>query len=259
MAQPLPIPTSLPSPPTDGVTSLSYLSTSSLLASSSWDGAIRIHDTAAKTAVVKKALERPLLSLAAQKDSAASVYCGGIDGSIHKLDVEKDSIDEIGLHSNPDTTGEKKLACSCLSFADESSTLLASAGWDGKFALWDVRWNKKVAEIDLPGKAFDMDISHQNKMAVVATAGRRNCFIDLRSVNKLLEDEENRKEDDTVKILLDRDSSLKYQTRCVRFFPNGSGMAVGSIEGRVAIEYLDDVGIASGENVVDLLFQKQSF
>jgi cell cycle arrest protein BUB3 len=74
-----------------------------------------------------------------------------------------------------------------------------------------------------------------------------------------LEDEENRKEDDTVKILLDRDSSLKYQTRCVRFFPNGSGMAVGSIEGRVAIEYLDDVGIASGENVVDLLFQKQSF
>ena len=36
-----------------------------------------------------------------------------------------------------------------------------------------------------------------------------------------------------------RDSSLKAQTRCVRAFPDATGFAVSSVEGRVAIEYLD--------------------
>jgi len=36
-----------------------------------------------------------------------------------------------------------------------------------------------------------------------------------------------------------RESSLKYQTRCARIFPDNTGYALGSIEGRVAIEYFD--------------------
>ena len=36
-----------------------------------------------------------------------------------------------------------------------------------------------------------------------------------------------------------RDSSLKAQTRCVRAFPDAQGFALSSVEGRVAIEYLD--------------------
>jgi cell cycle arrest protein BUB3 len=42
---------------------------------------------------------------------------------------------------------------------------------------------------------------------------------------------------------LDRESSLKYQTRTIRFFPGGSGIALGCIEGRVAIEYLTELGV----------------
>jgi hypothetical protein len=52
-----------------------------------------------------------------------------------------------------------------------------------------------------------------------------------------------------VELLADRESSLKYQTRCVRFFGSQEssvvGIAVGSIEGRVAIEYMDDLGVKS--------------
>ena len=33
-----------------------------------------------------------------------------------------------------------------------------------------------------------------------------------------------------------RESSLKYQTRCVRSFPNKTGYVLSSIEGRVAVE-----------------------
>jgi hypothetical protein len=37
----------------------------------------------------------------------------------------------------------------------------------------------------------------------------------------------------------ERESSLRFQTRCVRCFPDGTGFAVGSVEGRVAMEYFD--------------------
>lgn len=36
-----------------------------------------------------------------------------------------------------------------------------------------------------------------------------------------------------------RESSLKYQTRCVRIFPDESGFVLSSVEGRVAVDYFD--------------------
>lgn len=36
-----------------------------------------------------------------------------------------------------------------------------------------------------------------------------------------------------------RESSLKFQTRCIATYPDGSGYALGSVEGRVAMELLD--------------------
>lgn len=37
-----------------------------------------------------------------------------------------------------------------------------------------------------------------------------------------------------------RESSLRFQTRCIRCFPNRQGYVVSSIEGRVAVEYFDE-------------------
>jgi WD40 repeat protein len=113
--------------------------------------------------------------------------------------------------------------------------LLASAGWDGQFHLWDVRTTSgPVATVDLPGKAFSMDYDVNHHRVVVATAGRRTCFLDVRGGA-------------SSKIALERESSLKYQTRCIRFFPKGDGVALGSIEGRVGIEFLDDLGVPARE------------
>lgn len=36
-----------------------------------------------------------------------------------------------------------------------------------------------------------------------------------------------------------RESSLKYQTRCIAAFPDDTGYALGSVEGRMAMEYFD--------------------
>ena len=37
----------------------------------------------------------------------------------------------------------------------------------------------------------------------------------------------------------ERESSLRYQTRCLRCYPDATGYAMGSVEGRVAMEYFD--------------------
>ena len=164
---------------------------------------------------------------------------------VRKFDVSKSTSSIVGLHSEGEvpSNGESIIACSCLSFVND--TLLASAGWDSKFYLWDVRCSsegsisKPVSSIiQLPGKAFSMDSVNGNRV-VVSTSGRKTCIIDVR-MNKKVDEEEVSSE-----MVLNRDSSLKYQTRVVRFFPDGKGMAFGSIEGRVAIEFLDELGVDS--------------
>jgi len=145
---------------------------------------------------------------------------------------------------------------SCLSYLNENT--ICSSGWDKKFYVWDVRLSsnssssknsKAVATLDLPGKAFSMDASLDGTKVVVATSGRKNCFLDIRlsNISQVVDKENEGSENNVAKLLLERESSLKYQTRCVKFFPDTKGIAVGSIEGRVAIEYLDDIGISSGK------------
>lgn len=136
----------------------------------------------------------------------------------------------VGRHS-PDSLGGKN-AVSCLAAMEGS--LVASAGWDGQFNLWDVRTSgtTPLSSLALPAKAFCMDYDPAHNRIVVCTAGRRTCIIDVRGGK--------------VELVLNRESSLKYQTRCVKFFPKGVGLALGSIEGRVAVEFLEDLGIKAG-------------
>jgi cell cycle arrest protein BUB3 len=59
-------------------------------------------------------------------------------------------------------------------------------------------------------------------LLVVGTGQRKVCVLDLRKLN-------NQTAIDT------RESSLKYQTRCIRCFPNKQGYVLSSIEGFYSI------------------------
>lgn len=76
-----------------------------------------------------------------------------------------------------------------------------------------------------------MDVDRERHRLVVVTAGRRSCFIDIQNQKPT--------------IVLDRESSLKFQTRCVQFFPDGTGLALGSVEGRVGVEFLEELGLSA--------------
>eukprot|EP00551_Chaetoceros_affinis_P006818 CAMPEP_0203678898 /NCGR_PEP_ID=MMETSP0090-20130426/33672_1 /ASSEMBLY_ACC=CAM_ASM_001088 /TAXON_ID=426623 /ORGANISM="Chaetoceros affinis, Strain CCMP159" /LENGTH=405 /DNA_ID=CAMNT_0050546341 /DNA_START=63 /DNA_END=1280 /DNA_ORIENTATION=- len=296
-SSPPPEPIQLQSPPTDGITCLSYLplnddssssSSSSLLACSSWDGTVRLYDTQSMMNVCTHSMDcGPVLSLAVD-GAGKCLFTGGLDGSVRRFDIETSKATIIGHHSpNIEVpTNQEQLACSCLSplsspspegsvnNKNEPTSVLASAGWDSNFYLWDVRMNssggsgsdnnitnKPAAHIELPNKAFSMDVDPSTgTRLVIATAGRRTCFIDVRMMKST---QENTTADDAaagkivenVELTLDRESTLKYQTRVCRFFPNGTGIAVGSIEGRVAIEFLDDLGIASPNGMKKYAFK----
>lgn len=107
---------------------------------------------------------------------------------------------------------------------------------------------KPVAHIPLPNKAYSMDVdSSTGKRIVIATANRRNVFIDIRfGMDKSVE---------KAAVVLERESSLKYQTRTCRFFPDGTAIASGSIEGRVAIEFLDELGVTPPNNMKKYAFK----
>jgi cell cycle arrest protein BUB3 len=241
-AQPPPETKLLPDPPTDGVSRMLYLptsasSSSSRLATTSWDGTVCLYDTVEHKRVLSHAMESgPLLSMAAPGTMNA-VVTGGLDGSIRMLDLETSNLQTVGRHGMSESSDNGKVACSCLaalSTPAEQSPLVASAGWDSQFHIWDVRQQKPVATVKLPGKAFSMDFDAVNNRVVVATSGRRTCFFDVRNPASM------------DSMILERESSLKYQTRCVRFFPDGAAITLGSVEGRVAVEFLEELNMSTG-------------
>jgi mRNA export factor len=81
-----------------------------------------------------------------------------------------------------------------------------------------------VGVLELPDRVYDMDV--RNNLMVVATAGRHIVAYDVSAEPR----EHSR-----------RESPLKYQTRCISCFTDCTGFAVGSIEGRVGIHYLQKV------------------
>jgi cell cycle arrest protein BUB3 len=260
--------------PTDGITCLQYLHkppqrSEELLVSTSWDGHVRIHNTTTTRSCVLdyNMNSGPLLSLTtlqqptslSSSTSSTSLVTGGCDGTIRQLDVETSTMTFIGKHVNSNepsvssggnTDGTPQppspsVACSCL--GSIYPNIVISAGWHQQLHVWDIRTSQSTTApqytIQLPGKVFAMDIDpqHQNLIAV-ATSGRRNCFIDLRYTPKTNDtNNDNQLMIEDCALILDRESSLKYQTRCLRFFPKGDSFVLGSIEGRAAVEFLDDL------------------
>lgn len=97
-----------------------------------------------------------------------------------------------------------------------------SGSWDSTIKFWDIRTRECIGSYIQPERVFAMD-STKNQI-IVGTAARHIWIWDYRSME---EPEQRRK------------SPLMHQTRCIKAFVDGQGFGVGSIEGRVGIEYID--------------------
>ncbi|KAG1679846.1 hypothetical protein FOA52_012760 [Chlamydomonas sp. UWO 241] len=209
----------LSSPPADGVSALRFSRDSDLLLAASWDKTVRLYDAASFTARGTIHLAAPVLGVCAQDD--ANAYAGSLDGQVSRLSLP-------GLHASP--LGSHGAAVRCVEFS-ASRGLVLSGSWDASVRAWDPRAPPHQActhVVSLPGKVYTMSTSRDT--LVIGTSDRHILVYDLR---KLVPGQQSPSPDQT------RESSLKFQTRAIAAFPDGRGYAVGSVEGRVAMEYFD--------------------
>mmetsp|Transcript_9115 Transcript_9115/g.11493 ORF Transcript_9115/g.11493 Transcript_9115/m.11493 type:complete len:346 (+) Transcript_9115:46-1083(+) len=209
----------------DGISSLNWSPTSNLLVSSNWDGGIRCWDVqeqggqmnATPKAQANHENASPVLCSTFSPDGS-TVFTGGADKAVRmwslgqQLSTPNSVPQQIGAHNSP---------VKAVGFL-QSTNLIVSGGWDKKLNFWDARSPNPVGSIDLPERCYDLDV--RGNVMVVATADKQVLIYDVSGQPR----EYNR-----------RPSPLKFQTRCVSCFPNQTGFAIGSIEGRVGIQYND--------------------
>ena len=147
----------------------------------------------------------------------STVFTAGTDKAVRMWKLGQQPLN----NAPPPQIGSHQAPIKSIGFLS-SSNLVVTGGWDNKLNFWDSRSPNHVGNLDLPDKCYSMDV--QGNCMVVATANRHVLVYDV-SVQP--------------REFLRKESPLKYQTRCVSVFPDISGFAIGSIEGRVGIQYID--------------------
>lgn len=197
--------------PDDGISAVTFAPNSSqFLLVSSWDCTVRLYDINENFMRMKYMHSSPVLDCCFQ--DAVHVFSGGLDKVLKLYNFNTSTETVIGSHDN---------AIRCIDFCSELS-LVISGGWDAVVKLWDPRSNAAVGSLAQPDRVYTMSLCGDK--LIVGTAGRRVLVWDLRNTGFVQQR---------------RESSLKYQTRCIRAFPDKQGYVLSSIEGRVAVEYLD--------------------
>ncbi|XP_076461955.1 mitotic checkpoint protein BUB3-like [Babylonia areolata] len=201
----------LNNPPGDGVSAVKFGPTSSqFLLVSSWDDSVRLYDVVANDMRLKYQHMAPVLDCCFQ--DAVHSYSGGLDRVLKCFDFNTSTERIVGSHDAP---------IRCVEFAPDVNVVI-SGSWDSTVKLWDPRGPNAAGTFNQPDKVYTMSVCGDR--LVVGTYGRRVLVWDLRNMGYVQQR---------------RESSLKYQTRCIRCFPNKQGYVLSSIEGRVAVEYLD--------------------
>lgn len=110
----------------------------------------------------------------------------------------------------------------CIQAVQELNCVVTGS-WDKTVKYWDTRSPNAVCSVQLSERCYAMDA--KQPLLVVATADRQVHVYDMRNPQQ------------PYKSIL---SNLKFQTRTIACFPDASGFAIGSIEGRVAVQHVEE-------------------
>eukprot|EP00048_Salpingoeca_helianthica_P015840 m.228899 g.228899 ORF g.228899 m.228899 type:complete len:327 (+) comp17620_c0_seq1:1343-2323(+) len=200
----------LPQPPTDGITATVFAPSDNKLLVSSWDQSLRLYDVSRDQALISQ-INTPTALLDCAFYDGAHAVCGGLDNAVRWVDLDTATVHTLGNHAS---------GVRCVVARPDGP--IVSGSWDKTIRLWDPRTRAATGEHAQADKVYTMALS-DNRL-VVGMAGRHVWIWDLRN----MAGPEQR-----------RESSLKYQTRCIRAFPDKQGYVVTSIEGRVSVELFD--------------------
>uniref|UniRef100_A0A6G1S9I3 Mitotic checkpoint protein BUB3 n=1 Tax=Aceria tosichella TaxID=561515 RepID=A0A6G1S9I3_9ACAR len=200
--------------PTDCIQSVKFgqVDNQHLLAAS-WDCTVRLYDVRANELRTQYTHDAPVLDATFQGNN--NCWSAGADNKVKRYDFQSQTESVVGLHTQP---------VRCVEY-NQDVNLIGTGSWDAHLKLWDPRLadsSQKALVEDhvLPDKVYTMSICGHR--LIVGLAGRRVLIWDLRNMTHV-----------------QKESFLKYQIRCIESFPDQRGYVVSSIEGRVAVEYLD--------------------
>lgn len=205
--------TELNQPPSDGITNVTFspVPNSNQLLVSSWDCGVRLYNVAQNTMAHMYSHPYAVLDCCFSEPNIS--FSGGLDRTLKMYDFGSQLESTLGTHLD---------AIRCVEYCPELGFVITGS-WDKTVKLWDPRQKHMIGMYDQNGEmVYTMSLSGDR--LVVGTSNRRILVWDLKNMQFA----EQR-----------RASSLKFQTRCIRCFPNKQGFALSSIEGRVAVEYLD--------------------
>ncbi|KAH8596331.1 WD40-repeat-containing domain protein [Bisporella sp. PMI_857] len=209
----------LNSPPEDSISDISFSGQSSHLAVASWDKAVRIYEINAQGGSEGKAkmdFEGPVLSCDWSKDGS-KVVGAGADKAARMIDLGANQTTgaQIAVHDQP---------IRCVRFCEiMGNQMVVTGSWDKTIKYWDMRQPTPAATVQMQERVYTMDV--KDNLLVVGTADRYINIFNLQTPDKIFK---------TIQ------SPLKWQTRVISCFTDAKGFAVGSIEGRCAIQYVDD-------------------
>lgn len=203
------------SPPDDSVSCLQFSPVGNLLIGGSWNKQILLWEINNSGAAIPKSMQShnaPVLCCDFSGDGQ-TVFSGSCDNTVKAWSLGSNQTQTIAQHQAP------VKAVFCVS----EMNAIVTGSWDKTMKYWDMRAPKEQASVNLPERCYAMDVRYP--LAVVGTAERHLLIYDLRKHQTPFR---------TVQ------SPLKMQTRCVSTFMSGTGFAVGSIEGRVAIQHIEE-------------------
>ncbi|KAF3989400.1 hypothetical protein FT663_02764 [Candidozyma haemuli var. vulneris] len=206
--------------PEDSISDMAFSPQQELLAVASWDKKVRIYEVDPNSGQNQgKALfehEGPVLSARWSTDGS-KVCSGAADKQVKLFDLASQQSQQIGVHDAP-VRAVRFVQC-----GPTNTEVVVSGSWDKTLKYWDTRSPQPISTIQLPERVYCMDASQ--KLLVVGCADRHIAAIDLNNPQQIFKSSQ---------------SALKYQTRVVSCYPQGNGYAIGSIEGRCAIQYIDE-------------------
>lgn len=210
--------------PEDAVSCVCFSSDSSSLLVSTWAGTLSVF--APQTGALRAEAKRHSSALldANWRPEVPTVLAASLDGSLLHATFTEASV------TNWDVVGRHEAAIRAFVPSVGTSAAIVTGGWDKTIRLWDLRCDAKsnmLTNMQANGKIFGA-ASCGPECAIFITSQRRVCVLDIRNTSSFLHDREP--------------PTLAHQLRGISVTPDGSQYVVGSTEGRVAVEWLDNSG-----------------
>lgn len=150
-------------------------------------------------------------------DDCSKVFSASADKTVKMWDLQANQQIQVGLHD---------AAVKTVHWIKASNyTCIMTSSWDRTLKFWDMRSQNPLTTLNLPERSYCADVF--GPMAVVSTADRAILIYKLEPSPTLIKQTE---------------SPFKFQHKCVSIFCDEkrepTGYALGSIEGRVAVQYV---------------------